>query len=276
MSTGERHDGSVTTGPSRRVKEEAVLIINVLGEMEVHVGALPCTPSAPKPRRVLALLALNANQVVRTGSLMEELWEESPPPSANTTLQTYIYYLRKLLSGAGLGGSIKDVLRTTPAGYVLALDKRRCDYARFEDDVRRGRSAYHQGDLESAAALLESAMALWRGPALGDLARGPLLEAYATRLEEQRTDALQLWIEVNLALGRYRELIGELKALTTRHRLDEWFHGKLMLVLHRSGRRSEALGVYHTIRGTLIGELGLEPSAELQMLQREVMAGTAG
>lgn len=250
---------------------EYVLRVNVLGEFEVYQGDELCTPTAPKPRKVLALLALRANQVVRTGQLIEELWEEHPPPSAQTTLQTYIYFLRKCLAGPD---AAKRMLRTTPAGYVLAMEEFGSDHSRFVRIVDEARSAYQQGRVERASQQLRDALALWRGPALGDLPCGPLLDAHSIRLEERRIDALQLRVEADLMLGRHREVIGELKSLIAHHRYDEWFHAKLMLALHRSGRRNEALDVYQRLRVLLDRELGLEPSAEVQHLQREVI--TAG
>ncbi|WP_037662490.1 winged helix-turn-helix domain-containing protein, partial [Streptomyces aurantiacus] len=74
--------------------------IDVLGALAVRENGISITPSAPKPRQVLALLALNADRVVPVSALSEELWGASPPRSARTTLQTYVLQLRELIDRA--------------------------------------------------------------------------------------------------------------------------------------------------------------------------------
>jgi len=79
--------------------------IEVLGALSVRVNGVSIVPTAPKPRHVLALLALHADQVVPVSALVEELWGAKVPRSARTTLQTYILQLREL---------IETALATTP------------------------------------------------------------------------------------------------------------------------------------------------------------------
>ncbi|MER7351383.1 winged helix-turn-helix domain-containing protein, partial [Streptomyces aurantiacus] len=127
--------------------------IDVLGALAVRENGISITPTAPKPRQVLALLALNADRVVPVSALSEELWGASPPRSARTTLQTYVLQLRELIDralahralahraaadSAGAGGgrvqppSAKEVLVTAPGGYVLCSGGGRCDVREFE------------------------------------------------------------------------------------------------------------------------------------------------
>lgn len=243
-----------------------IMKFGILDTFEVTDGSRICTPTAPKLRTVLALLLLRANQVVTTQALIEELWGYEPPRSALTTVQTYIYQLRKTLDGRKA-----EILITKPLGYVLRVQPGELDLHRFEQLVEDGREALSNGDVEYASSAFRQALELWRRPALADITTGPLLEAHAAALDERRMNALEQRIEADLQLGRHRELIGELKSLIIAHQMHEWFHAALMLALHRSGRRAEALEVYQRLRRFLSEELGLEPSSDLQRLQRAVL-----
>src|SRR6266540_682311 len=129
-------------------------------------------------------------------------------------------------------------------------------------------------DLSLASQLLYRALRLWRGRAFGGVECGQLLSAYIVRLEENKLTVLERRIEADLRQGRHRELVGELKALVVTHPLHEWLYSRLMLALYLSGRRCEALEVYQAFRRQLREELGLDPSAELQRLQRALLTGS--
>ncbi|MEU9804216.1 winged helix-turn-helix domain-containing protein, partial [Streptomyces sp. NPDC051000] len=111
--------------------------IDVLGALDVRENGISITPTAAKPRQVLALLALHADQTVPVAALIEELWGERPPRSARTTLQTYILQLRALIATALAGGedtarTPKDVLVTLPGGYLLSSGGGTSDVREFE------------------------------------------------------------------------------------------------------------------------------------------------
>jgi DNA-binding SARP family transcriptional activator len=244
--------------------------VSLLGPLEIMSGTRELTPTAPKVRQVLALLALRQNRIVQTTELIDELWGARPPRSALTTLQTYIYLLRKIFSDRGPANS--QVLCTKPYGYLLAMPPESLDQWRFEQLAMEGRAAVNDGQPEQAAQVLSRALSLWRGPALADVCVGELLAAHAIRLDEDRLQALELRLEADLQLGRHQELISELKAVTAAHPLHEGLHAKLMLTLYRSGRRHEALELYQRLRKVLVRELGLEPSTELRGLHQAVLA----
>ncbi|MFB7180426.1 BTAD domain-containing putative transcriptional regulator [Streptomyces sp. NPDC056257] len=277
--------------------------IDVLGALAVRENGISITPTAPKPRQVLALLALHADQVVPVSALIEELWAGEPPRSARTTLQTYVLQLRALIAtalergaadgaeaGAGAGAdpgdprdpgdpvrTAKDILVTLPGGYLLSSGGGVLDVREFDRLAGTGYRAMDAGDFPAAARLLREALALWSGPAFADVQGGVQLDMEARRLEETRLCALDQRIEADLRLGRHRELLAELTVLASRYRTHENLHGQFMLALHRSGRRGEALDVYQRLRGTLVRELGLEPSVALRRLQRSIlMAGPEG
>jgi DNA-binding SARP family transcriptional activator len=249
--------------------------IAVLGALDVREHGVSVTPTAPKPRQVLALLALHADQVVPVAALTEELWDGMPPRSARTTLQTYILQLRDLIAAALPPGDdqrgAKDVLVTSPGGYLLNTCGGTSDVLEFERRAGLGYRAMDGGDFAGAARELREALALWTGSALADVQTGPLLEMERQRLEETRLCALDQRIEADLRLGRHRELLGELTVLVSRYRTHENLHAQFMLALHRSGRRSEALEVYQRLRNAQMRELGLEPSAALRRLQRSIL-----
>ncbi|MFJ6618170.1 BTAD domain-containing putative transcriptional regulator [Kitasatospora sp. NPDC091335] len=252
--------------------------IRVLGALDARVCGVSVVPSAPKPRQVLALLALRADQVVPAGVLADELWSGRPPRSARTTVQTYVLQLRELIdralaaAGAATGVSCaKDVLVTSPGGYMLNSGGGLVDLREFERLAGTGYQAMDSGDFPLAARQLGEALALWRGPAFADVPVGGQLAVEARRLEETRLCALDQRIEADLRLGRHRVLLAELTVLVDRYRTHESLHGQYMIALHRSGRRGEALEAYQRLRNTLVRELGMEPSAGLRRLQRSIL-----
>ncbi|WP_328565162.1 AfsR/SARP family transcriptional regulator [Streptomyces coelicoflavus] len=250
--------------------------IEVLGALSVREHGISITPTAPKPRQVLSLLALHADRVVQVSSLIEELWDDEPPRSARTTLQTYVLQLRELigeaLAKAGEEGvTAKDVLVTLPGGYRLDTRGGRIDFREFEQQAGAGYRAVDAEDFTGGARRLREALTLWTGSALADVTAGSRIGLEVKRLEEARLCALDQRIEADLRLGRHRELLSELTVLVNRHQMHESLHGQFMVALHRSGRRGEALSVYQRLRATLVRELGLEPSAMISRLQRSIL-----
>ncbi len=242
----------------------------VLGAFEVFDDSHEVTPTAPKLRDVLALLALRRHQLVQRFTLLEELWGVNPPPSATSTLHTYIYKLRKIL-GDDLVPESQGMLRTRPTGYIMFLPPGDLDATVFETLVEEGRAALDAEEYERGAQLLSQALSLWRGPALADVEPGEVLAAHVTSLEESRLSALEMRIDADLKVGRHRETISELAELCAAHPLHEGLHSKLMLALYRSGRRYHALKVYQDLRDTMVEELGLEPSAGTRRLQQSML-----
>ncbi|MFI0241469.1 BTAD domain-containing putative transcriptional regulator [Streptomyces sp. NPDC016845] len=255
--------------------------IEVLGALEVRENGVSITPTAPKPRKVLALLALHIDQVVPLSVIIEELWGGSPPRSARTTLQTYVLQLRDLIAEALLKDGAdtpprtpKDVLVTAPGGYMLVGGEGVNDVRQFERLAGTGYRAMDAGDFPEAASALREALDLWTGTAFAGVQLGSQLSMEVRRLEESRLCALDQRIKVDLRLGRHRELLAELTVLVSRYRTHENLHAQFMIALYRSGRRGEALGIYRQLRTTLVQELGLEPSARLIRLHKSLLAAS--
>jgi DNA-binding SARP family transcriptional activator len=234
----------------------------VLGPLDVDTGNGPVPLGGPKQRTVLAHLVLNVGRVVPTEQLIDALWGEDPPEAARNTLQSYVSNLRKAVGG--------DVLGRRPPGYVLSVDAAQVDTARFEALVRDARRSAAT-DPAGSLALLDEALALWRGPALADVADQPSLVGEAARLDELHLAALEERIEALLTLGDHARAIGELERLVAQHPLREHLWGNLMLALYRDGRQSEALDTFRRARETLADELGVDPSHELVRRHEQIL-----
>jgi len=253
--------------------------VNLLGPFEVCTGddLANSAPAAQKVRQILAVLALNANKSVRTSQLVEELWDDNPPASAGTALQTYVYQIRKKFGlGSPRGGPVRKdgevpVLSTIDGGYHLALPRDRVDAFRFEPLVSQARAEFRAGDFLRARNSVGAALTLWRDAALVDVRKGSLLEAEALRLNELYCSARDLRISADLSLGRHHELLGELTSLAQREPMNEAAQRHLMLALYRADRRADALRVYQRARTCIAEELGLDPSPELEALHVAIL-----
>jgi DNA-binding SARP family transcriptional activator len=235
----------------------------VLGPLEARVDGRALRLGGPKQRALLALLLLNANEVVSRDRLVDSLWGERAPGSAQRSLDTYVSRLRSLLGG--------DRIERRPPGYRLRVEPGEFDLERFEALLEQGRSAAAADDPVAAADRLGDALALWRGRALDDLATEPPLRMEAERLEERRLLALEGRIDAELALGHGAELVGELELLVGEHPFEQRLLGQLMLSLYRAGRPADALAAYQSFRRRFAEEVGLEPSPELRVLERRIL-----
>lgn len=262
-------------GASSAAAEPAALRIGVLGPLEVRTEGRDRTPTAPMARRALAALLLNANRLVSTSALIEELWECEPPRLARKTVQTYVYQMRQALRPDGSVGTRTDRLETGPGGYRLVLRPGELDLWEFEHRVARARIALSEGDAAEGARLLREGLGLWRGEPFAGLEAGPLLTAQIAHLADSRLGALELRIDAELQLGRHRALVGELRKLTADHPLNERFTAQLMTAAYRAGQRGAALDAFTRLRRGLVDELGIEPSEQLQELQRTVLGAEA-
>ena len=238
----------------------------ILGPLELSSDGRLLPLGSPKQRALLALLLVHANETVARDRLIDELWAD-PPVTVESALDVYLSRLRRLLEAAGARGALVREAH----GYRLRVGPEQLDANRFERLVSEGSDALAAGDAELAAERLRQALALWRGPALADLQSERFAITANARLQERRVSALEQRLEADLALGRDRELIGELETLVNENPYRERLRAQLMLALYRSGRQAEALAVYRATRKMLAEELGLEPSKELERLERLVL-----
>ncbi|MGH3128893.1 MAG: BTAD domain-containing putative transcriptional regulator, partial [Gaiellaceae bacterium] len=238
------------------------LEVRLLGPIDVRRAGTPVALGGPKPRALLAALALEAGRVVSVDRLVEALWPGDQPETAGHAVQVYVSQLRKALGAA---------LATRAPGYELELAPEQIDVHRFTQLAQEGRAALAGGDPVAAEGAMREALALWRGPALADFLYEPFAQNEIARLEELRTVVLEERIDADLALGRHAELVPELDALVQAQPLREHPRAQLMLALYRSGRQADALAAYRAARETLVDELGIDPGLELRELEAAIL-----
>jgi len=244
------------------------LRFEILGSLRVVNEGKVLTISARKMEIVLATLLIRTGQIVSVDQLIEEVWGQTPPRRATATLYVYISQLRKLLYSTSWE---TQGLETRAPGYLLTADDDALDFHRFQNLVNDGRTHSRAGRHEQARRHFEPALALWRGPVLADLRDGPIINGFATWLDEVRLEVIEMLNEASLELGRHRELVSALYGLVREHPFHEAFYRQLMLALCRSERRADALVVFQNARAVLNQELGIEPGPRLQSLQREIL-----
>ncbi len=231
----------------------------ILGPLEVREGQHTVRLGAAKQRALLGVLLLHANETISTSRLVDELWGERPPGTADKLVQGYVHALRKKLG--------PDLLETRAPGYRLRLDSHTLDLADFERLTRLAEEA----GLDESAELRRRALLLWRGPPLADVVlEGPSRQALA-RISELRLATKIELIDAELAQGRHAQLIGDLETLVADHPYQERLTARLMLALYRAGRQAEALEVYQSARRLLNDELGLQPGRELRELESAIL-----
>lgn len=250
----------------------------VLGPLFIRAEGVTVAPSAPKLRTVLGMLLIHAGQVVPVSSLIRELWDDDPPNSGLTTLQTYILNLRKLfVSVTGLSAKevSRDVLITCAGGYLFQAGVGNLDIHRYYPLVEAGRHALAARDDRVGARHLNEALRLWRGPALMDVPAGRVLESKRRQFEESRLVVLEYKIDAELRLGMYRDVLAQLAALIVENPLHEGLYMQYMRALYFSGRRAHALEVFHQLRKSLVTELGIDPGSSVQKLYQAILTSDA-
>ncbi|MFF1275170.1 BTAD domain-containing putative transcriptional regulator [Streptomyces marokkonensis] len=223
---------------------------------------------SPKLRALLAVLLLEAGRVVSVEVLKDAMWGGVPPASAQPSLHNHVARLRRLLDDPGR-------LVTVPTGYVLRVAEGEVDVQAFDAHTAAARAAHAARDWERVVRECAAALGLWRGSPLTGLP--PEVGGYALvrRLCEARLLLLEWRYDAELALGggRLDDLVPELAALAAEHPLREAYHRQLMLALHRTGRRAEALVVHRDLRARLVEELGIEPGPGVRAAHVEVLRG---
>ncbi|MFF5189707.1 BTAD domain-containing putative transcriptional regulator [Streptomyces sp. NPDC000345] len=237
----------------------------VLGEIEACVDGRPVDLGHLRQRSVLSALLVDANHTVSVDRLGDRIWGERPPQRWRPTLYSYISRLRQAL---GTAGSDDVRIRREPSGYQLACDTSAVDLHRFRDLVAQAR---HTQDDDRAAALLDEALHLWRGPAFSALDT-PWFTTLRETLHHECFTAELDRNDIALRHGHHAHILTDLTARAAAHPLDERLAGQLMLALHQSGRPADALRHYQHTRRTLAEELGIDPGPPLRQLHQRILA----
>jgi predicted ATPase/DNA-binding SARP family transcriptional activator len=239
--------------------------VALLGPLEVRTDGDPgeiVEVAGARLRALLIMLALHPGQLVTASQLIDGLWPEEMPAAAGNALQALVSRLRRAVPEA--------VIESRPSGYQLTMDPRSTDIVQFEDLVATGR-AQLRDDPAAAGQTLRQALALWRGPALADVADTDFGQAAVARLDELRLTAIEQRVDADLRTGNTASLVAELEGLVIAHPMREPLAARLMRALHAAGRRGAALEVYEQTRKRLVNQLGVEPSAELAALHLQIL-----
>ena len=246
----------------------------VLGPLEVmDDGDQPVQIAGAKERMILAHLIANADRVVPTDDLIDELWGENPPRTAERTLRSYVSRLRRFLDPDPSTEMATEILRSRGDGYELTADGHRIDAVRFEQLAGEGHRFLEVGNPEGAAQVLEEALRLWRGAAYQEYRYTGFGGSEGERLEELRRTAIEDHIDARLANGDTGSLVADLEGMVREEPLRERRWGQLMLALYRAGRQAEALHAFTRARAVLVEELGIEQGTDIQRLQAAILAG---
>jgi predicted ATPase/DNA-binding SARP family transcriptional activator len=243
-----------------------VLDFRVLGPVEARDDGRALALGGPRRRALLARLLLDAGSFVSSDRLIDDLWGAQAADSALHSLHVYVSELRR-----ALGPDAASTLEREGRGYRLALGADQLDAARFERMLDEARRAGGERAHNRARTLTTEALALWRGDPYADVTYEAWAEGEIARLGELRLAAEDLRIEAELELGGHARAIAELEPLIRAHPLQERFRYLMVLALYRAGRQADALEAYQDCRRALVDGLGIDPSAELQALERAVL-----
>ncbi len=222
----------------------------------------------PRQRSVLALLLVARGQVVSVDRLVEDLWRGEPPPQAIGALQAYVSHLRRSLEPNRAPRTPATVLVSEPPGYAIRVPTDAVDAWRFETLVRQAAEQIGNGERE----LLDEALSLWRGAALGEFAAEPWAQPEAARLDGLRIVATERWAEAVLRSGNAHEAVMAAEELTRAHPLREEGWRLLAMGLYAGGRQADALQALRQARNVLADELGVDPGPALLKVEADVLA----
>jgi DNA-binding SARP family transcriptional activator len=242
----------------------------LLGPLDIVYQGRSLALSGTKQRATIAYLLLHLNGVVATSQLLKALWPDDMPNTGRKMLQNAVSGIRGILSEVADDPNSPMLLTHAP-GYLLRVDPEAVDLSRFRELVGIGRADLAAGSWQQASSTLREALALWRGPVLADLVEQGITWPELTSVHHSRLAALEDCVEAQFASGHYGEVINELEAWIATEPLRERLCGQLMRALYYCGRQADALGVYRHTRARLIDEHGLDPSRELQDLERAIL-----
>lgn len=239
----------------------------ILGPLQALREGDPIDIGGPLQRVLLAMLVLSTGNVVSVTKLIEALWGDRPPETAKRQIHMRIHRLRRDITREGA----EELIITAPPGYCLAADRIGIDLVRFDDLVIRSRQAFGAGNIADSAAFLRTALSMWRGPAAVGI-ESDVVQRAAVHLNEARVSAVACWIDLELFLGRFSEVISVVAHLAAEYPLRERFRVQHMLALYRLGRQADALHEYRLAWRVLVEQAGVEPCSDLQRLHSAILA----
>ncbi len=246
----------------------AIVEFRVLGALEVWIDSEQISLHGRRHEKLLSAMLLSAGNVTPLQHLVDAIWNQHPPSTADKQVRNAVSSLRSLLSGTGA------VISAVAAGYRLDIPRGTIDHTVFEQHLAAAHRHAEHDRLADAAGELRSALSLWRGPALAGL-DSSALEPQIVGLNESRVAAVESYHDLQLRLGHHLAVVSELSEWVSRYPLRERLASQLMLALYRSGRQAGALSVYDGLRRALADALGIEPGHECQELRRQILGNHA-
>lgn len=238
-----------------------------LGPVRLADGVNVVALQPSKPANLLAALLLHPNCTVSADFLHKVVWGEDRPLTAKSALYTCVQRLRQVFIKYGIAG---NVIEAVPGGYRITADSGSLDLIAFRDLLR---SADCEPDPTVELRILRAALSLWQGPLLANIHSDILQREVVPRLTEERLRAMERVFDIELALGRCRQVLAELWPAARSHPAHEPFWAQLVQALHRTDRRAEALSEYRRVKQYLRTELGVDPGPVLQRLELAVLRG---
>ncbi|GAA2036171.1 transcriptional regulator AfsR [Catenulispora yoronensis] len=251
----------------RLPEADSGLRFGILGRLAINDSSgESLVPRAPMTRMLLAALLVTPGRTVGVDHIETVLWGEDPPASSRAAVMNQVQRLRNAL------GAHRARLHTVASGYLLEIREGELDADVFSDRLRAAHTASQAQDWAAVGHEAAEALACWRGDLFADLpAVAERERALVQHFVEGRTQALELYFDAQLHLGRHREALPELSRLAVEHPLRESFHSALMIALYRSSRQADALNAFDRMREALADELGIDPTPALQELRQRVL-----
>ncbi|WP_204042284.1 BTAD domain-containing putative transcriptional regulator [Acrocarpospora phusangensis] len=247
-----------------------MVIFRALGPFQAVSADQVLDLGGQRQQAVLARLLVAGGRAIPVSMLIDELWPGAPPTQALSTIQGYVSRLRRALEPDRAPREEAGVLVSAPPGYALRAGVEQVDAWHFENLVKQDSE-----DLDEVTRRLDTALALWRGPALAEFSELPWAQAESLRLDELRLIAVERRADAAVRLGRAGALIPDLEAHASGYPLREEAWRLLAVALYRAGRQADALGALRRARQVLREELGLDLGPTLQRLEQDILAQAA-
>jgi DNA-binding SARP family transcriptional activator len=244
--------------------------LRILGSIELWTGSALADIGPARQRSILGALLVDPERPVPLESLVDRVWGDRPPAGVRNVVHTYVTRLRRALARASAELPEPIDLVRSPAGYLVLVDLGAVDLVRFR---RLLKSAQQEGlGNEERSALLQQALHMWRGDALGGMHSDWAARVRET-LRQLHHETLSQWADVEIRLGRPGAVLAELRAALLTDPLSEQLCERLMLALYLEGRSVDALEHYHSMRRLIAEELGTDPSRRLRRLYETILRG---
>jgi DNA-binding SARP family transcriptional activator len=242
--------------------------IRTLGGFALARDGAPVTFTGKVQQRPLALLkaliALGGRQVSEA-QLTDALWPDAAGDTGHQAFATTLHRLRGLLGH-------QAALRLQDGRLSLEPHHVWVDTWAFEGLLREA-ARVERDDSARFVGLAERALAVYRGPFLGDGGSADWAISTTERLRSQFLRAAgrlgRHWAEA----GQWERAIDEYERALAVDDVAEEFYQGLITCHARLGRRAEALRAYARCQRALTTTLGVEPSPATQGLVRSLGLG---